>query len=245
MILSDVPRPPPSAPPSPPTSSPGVDLEDVLLRLDALREDMTTLEATMIAAHDAIVPSMRASARNLAHYVALRRHDLRNLQTDLARLGLSSLGRTEAHVLANVDAVRRVVTRLLDRPYREPTDAEHPVGYGEGRARLDLHTAALLGPSPAGRRVHVMVTLPSEAATDPRLVRDLVESGMSVARINCAHDDALAWERMSEHVRTAAVATGRPCRILMDLAGPSFGPAPSRQGRARCTGTPRATRGAR
>jgi hypothetical protein len=39
----------------------------------------------------------------LIHYLALRRHDIRRLQEQLAALGLSSLGRMESHVLAGGD----------------------------------------------------------------------------------------------------------------------------------------------
>ncbi len=45
------------------------------------------------------------SAENLAYYVALQHHDLRSLQTALTPWGLSSLGRIEARVLPNLDAV--------------------------------------------------------------------------------------------------------------------------------------------
>ena len=40
------------------------------------------------------------SAVNLAHYLAFRRADIRPLQPELSALGLSSLGRCEAQVLA-------------------------------------------------------------------------------------------------------------------------------------------------
>ena len=45
------------------------------------------------------------SARNLACYLALRRRDLRTLQTALMRWGLSSLGRSESRVVPTLDAV--------------------------------------------------------------------------------------------------------------------------------------------
>ena len=44
--------------------------------------------------------------------------------------------------------------------------------------------------------------------------------GMDCARINCAHDDAEVWQHMISHVRRASEETGRPCSVLMDLAGP-------------------------
>jgi pyruvate kinase len=43
---------------------------------------------------------------------------------------------------------------------------------------------------------------------------------MDCARINCAHDDSETWERMAANVREAASRLERPCRVLMDIAGP-------------------------
>lgn len=50
-------------------------------------------------------PPFDQAARNLADYLALRKHDLRPLQRELARLGLSSLGRAESRVRENLNAV--------------------------------------------------------------------------------------------------------------------------------------------
>jgi pyruvate kinase len=61
-----------------------------------------------------------------------------------------------------------------------------------------------------------------EAATDPDLVRGLVQNGMNIARINCAHDDLPAWRAMAHHVRAAAASAGTTCLIAMDLAGPKL-----------------------
>ena len=58
-----------------------------------------------------------ASAANLAAYLALRRHDLRPLQVDLMGAGLSSLGRLEGRVTANLDAVIWAVDRLSGEGY--------------------------------------------------------------------------------------------------------------------------------
>jgi pyruvate kinase len=63
------------------------------------------------------------------------------------------------------------------------------------------------------------VTLSAEAAEDPRFVHELVGAGMDCARINCARDDAEAWNAMAEHVRTAERVHERACRILVDLGG--------------------------
>jgi pyruvate kinase len=46
-------------------------------------------------------PSFAASVSNFAHYLAFRHHDLREVQRDLMRYGLSSLGRLESRVMIN------------------------------------------------------------------------------------------------------------------------------------------------
>lgn len=84
------------------------------------------------------------------------------------------------------------------------------------------HRAAILGKSPAGRDVSIMVTLPVEAGTNPTLVEEMLEAGMNVARINCARDDAETWQAMITNVRQAAAKSATECRIFMDLAGPKL-----------------------
>jgi pyruvate kinase len=173
-----------------------------------------------------VAPALAVSARNLVHYLALRRQDLRDLQDRLAAVGLSSLGRAEPAVADTLDAVRRLVAHITGEPLPAPDAGQ--LSLAEGRRRLAAHAAQLLGPTPRERHTRIMVTLPSEAAEDAALVRDLVDGGMNLARINCAHDDAAAWAQMIAHVRAAARDRGLPCRILMDLAGPKLrtGPLP-------------------
>ncbi|MCY7301750.1 MAG: hypothetical protein LH654_01680 [Thermoleophilia bacterium] len=89
-------------------------------------------------------------------------------------------------------------------------------------AVLSARAGELLGSPRADRATRIMVTLPSEAATDAGLVRAMVAAGMDCARINTAHDDAAAWQRMAANVRRAASDLARPCRILADLAGPKL-----------------------
>ncbi len=162
-----------------------------------------------------------ASARNLVHYLALRQQDRRPLQDKLAWLGLSSLGRAESHVLANLDKVMGILHRLTGQTWDERSSDE-PIGFNSSRKLLERHTAALLGAQPSDRAVRIMVTLPSEAKLDYGLVHQLVATGMDIARINCAHDEPEAWASMAAHVRRAAKALGRPVRILMDLGGPKL-----------------------
>lgn len=212
------------SPPSPPDPSCAWDTNVC----NKLIEALTRLRADLRAAETQLAPQLalvhrdfRRSARNFAHYLALRQHDLRPLQEQLAWIGVSSLGRAESHVLANLDKVLGILHHLVGRRWQSLA-AEEPVGYRLSRRLLEQHTHDLLGPPPPERAVRIMVTLPSEAAADYALVRALVDAGMDIARINCAHDDVRAWQAMARHVRRAARTLGRPVRLLVDLGGPKL-----------------------
>lgn len=169
-----------------------------------------------------VPPERRQSAENLLHYLALRSEDIRPLQDRLARLGLSSLGRVESHVLATINAVLCNLYLLSGQHPPQSRSMEVYKAYDAGADRLEFNTASLLGDYPGKRRVHIVVTMSGQAAQDHSLVLQLVNAGMNCMRINCAHDDQLAWSRMIENLRRAERTTGRSCRILMDLGGPKL-----------------------
>ena len=197
-------------------------LEQLSAELAQLCSDMVELEASLLKRPLALHEAHRRSARNLAHYLALRRHDVRQLQSQLALLGLSSLGRTESHVFTAVQTVHRVLRALLGANGSLPSPEVPAVEMGEGSKLLEANADALLGPPPPGRKVRIMVTMSTDAATDYELVRDLVRSGMDCMRINCAHDNPEAWLGMIRNLKKAREETGHNCRILMDVAGPKL-----------------------
>src|SRR5262245_23254507 len=202
----------------------------------ALLAELVDLRSQVVAEGDELLESWRPALRrraflpsavNLARYVALRRRDLRALQESLMPLGLSSLGRCEARVLENLDAVIASLAGITDAPIAHPRAAT----FYCGNRLLRRHTEAVFGPTPAGRRVRIMVTLASRDAEDYEHVLELATRGADVMRINCAHDDAATWAAMAANARRAATATGRSCRVLMDLEGPR-----ARTGRVAGTG---------
>jgi len=168
------------------------------------------------------------SARNLVQYLALRSFDLRSTQEMLAEFGISSLGRSEGHVLYNLDAVLRILYSLAG--ISPPKRLVGGVLPSEGRRILDRNATELLGPNREGRSVRIMVTMPQQAATDYGLVRDLLASGMDCMRINCAHDDASEWAGMISNLRRAEKEVGRKCRVLMDICGPKIRTGPLKPG---------------
>lgn len=208
---------------TPLSASEAAEARALLQAVSALRTQILTEEAEASAQWQHLHPTYQASARNLLHYIGLRQHDIRPLQERLAALGLSSLGRSEAHVLSTLSAILRLL-RLLNAEETDTSEieTERAIGYAEGQALLEAHTQTLLGPHPPQRHVRIMITMPSEAAEDAELVRSLLASGMDCMRINCAHDDADAWAKMVAHLRRAEAELGKRCRILMDLAGPKL-----------------------
>jgi pyruvate kinase len=65
---------------------------------------MIAFESQHAQVLDNVAAAYNASARNLLHYLAMRKRDIRPLQTELATLGLSSLEGAEAHALSAVAA---------------------------------------------------------------------------------------------------------------------------------------------
>jgi pyruvate kinase len=162
------------------------------------------------------------NVRNLAHYMALRHHDIWDLQEALRPWGLSSLGRIEAQVLPTLDAVMATLARLAPDAGAAVPPHPHLEDFRHGAKVLTHKTQAIFGLPPVGRRVRMMVTMPTEAATDARLVYDMIKSGMNVVRINCAYDDANIWGQMIENIKAASAKLGLPCKISMDLGGPKI-----------------------
>jgi len=104
----------------------------------------------------------------------------------------------EPHVLASLNAVIANLERLAGK---EGAESPHPpVDLRTGPLLLRDHARLLLGPTRRLRSVRIMVTMPSEAATDEQLLIDLLRAGMDVMRINCAHDDPETWRRMVENL---------------------------------------------
>jgi len=194
-------------------------LAAVRCELERILDDAGAFEERYRVQLEQLHPEQLKSGLNLLHYLALRHRDSRDLQSELGLLGLSSLGRAEAHVLANVHAVLHAVRALQGRRGKPK---KGPVTFKQGKKLIRRHTRALLGKKVKGSPIRIMVTLPSEAADDYRLIRDILVAGANCVRINCAHDGPDRWERMLAHVERARRATGRSCRTFMDVCGPKI-----------------------
>lgn len=200
---------------------------DTLSDIGQIRNILQSIHDHAIALEDeyadrlALVhPEFREGASNLVHYLALRELDTQALRDSLRQLGLYSLAHAEHDVLGAVRAVRRAIDALTGTAAADPEALARDLRSTDSSA--ETHRRAMLGPSPEGRDVSIMVTLPTEAAENAELVAEMIAAGMNVARVNCAHDDADTWERMIANVRAAATEANAECRVIMDLAGPKL-----------------------
>src|SRR5687768_12481696 len=117
-------------------------LESLTSDLEALWNRITEGEAEVAHLLEGVHPDHIPSAKNLVHYMALRRYDVRDLQERLASAGLSSLGRSEPHVLVTIDRVISMLERTRGSDSEAATD--DPVGFREGERLLRENAERLL-----------------------------------------------------------------------------------------------------
>lgn len=162
----------------------------------------------------------KESAQNLSYYLALRNHDIAQLQTDLIPWGLSSLGRLESKTLVTLNAVIATLQDVID----EEMDHEHPDPdeFDIGRRRLQKNARKVFGKKPKNRTTRIMVTMSNEAIDDEDFIFELVEEGMNVTRINAAHNEPEDWLKMIQNIQKASEELDRDVRVLLDIAGPKI-----------------------
>ena len=195
-------------------------IQALIAQIDEIIKSAKELENEYGSQLSQVHPAYEKGARNLIHYRALRKHDLRNLQKQLGRLSMSRLANAESHVMAALITCKTILEGFI----KEKRIKIPRVGLSvkEGRKLMKQHSKNLLGYRSKGRRTRIMVTLPTEAATDYQMVYEWIKSGMNCARINCAHDNELIWLKMVNNVREASRKLNRNCKISMDLGGPKI-----------------------
>lgn len=170
---------------------------------------------------EGVHPSNRLSALNLIRYITLRNHDLRKIHDTLSEHGISSLRSGEAYTLHNIISVLKNVKMLNGKSWT-PHPPLEVIGYKRSKKIINRRSHKLFNRTDRKSKTEIMVTMPTEAATNSELVRDLIAEGMEIARINLSHDDQSIWKKMVENIRTESSALGIPCKIHMDLSGPKI-----------------------
>lgn len=157
------------------------------------------------------------SAKNLAYYIALRRRNLFALQEALGYLGFSSLDHLEADVMHKIDNVLKHMSLII-----APEEAA-AYSYAEldqtGDQKITANADLIFGKPAHNSTARIMVTMPPHAAEDIKLIEEMLDTGMTVARVNAAHDSPEEWEQMLAIIQKSAVKTGHHCKIYFDIAG--------------------------
>jgi pyruvate kinase len=195
-------------------------LDSLRLRLEALGRAIDEEERRHGASVAAALPSHRASAVNLAHYLGLRKQDIHILQLELAALGLSSLGRCEGHVRDTLLQIRAWLS-----PERGPAPCEKsgdPLDWAAAENLLHANTQSLFGPRPRDRHVYIMVTAPDAAEVTDDWTDDLLRAGANLLRINGAHESPREWAAIASTFKRRASLLGKPVRVFVDLPGPKL-----------------------
>ncbi len=195
-------------------------IDELITQLDLIVKETNNFRKRYAKEIAAVHPNYKNSAMNLVHYLALRNHDIRDLQKKLGYLGLSRMAKTEPHVMASLNNTRLMLNRLKGN--LDDIPGKQAISIKKSIKLMRANTKSLFGNRPQGRRTRIMVTLPAEASADYGLVLNLIREGMNVARINCAHDTPEVWECIIQHIHQAESETGLTCKIVMDIAGPKL-----------------------
>lgn len=165
------------------------------------------------------------SLDNLLCYLVLREQNLSALQIRLSEEGLASLAMSESNVLFSIE---QVLKHFGIKPVT--TSSLHKIDPQSGRLLMTLRSKLMFGSMPKERNTHIMVTLDSSDIYQYELIEQLLENGIDIARINCAHNTAREWKLLVETLRgveeqllqNGKMVEGRRCMILMDLGGPKI-----------------------
>ncbi|MFA0960899.1 pyruvate kinase [Roseivirga sp. BDSF3-8] len=195
-------------------------IKTLLTRIEEIVETALRMEEKYTNEIEAAAGEQRVSLRNFLHYLALGHHNIRDIQDQLSSAGISSLKNAQLHTLENLHAAQQILHALLHTSCKPR--GQEPITLSQASEKLKQNTEALLGQADKDRHTRIMVTFSSSMAHDYQEVKALMQAGMNVARINCAKDDEEAWDKMIRNIKKAEKETGRPCQILMDLAGPKI-----------------------
>jgi pyruvate kinase len=163
----------------------------------------------------------KLSAKNLMRYLILRSYDLRKYHGPLSDLGVSSLRSSEGYVFSNLFSVVKNLNLIQNSAFDEDHGVE-TIGYTGSMELLRKHSNNLFNETQKEHFTEIMVTLPNEVADDKNLLRQMVDAGMEIARINLSHGNLAIWEQMVAFIKEIEKETGQEIKIFMDLSGPKL-----------------------
>lgn len=185
--------------------------------LKELLELKEYIESERLEIEDSI--KFKDSLENMQHYLRVRSLDIRSLQNSLTELGLSSLGRSQAHMMDSIDKVIEILSNSLNEELKVSKSC---LSCKDALTTLKSKTS-IFGESEGDIfKTKIMITLPSEASRDKSLIEGFIESGADILRVNTAHDSPEDWKRMAKFIEEINQERGKNLKIYTDLAGPKI-----------------------
>src|SRR3989338_1162557 len=71
------------------------------------------------------------------------------------------------------------------------------------------------------KKIKIVVSI-GPATTDKKVLTDLLNAGMNIARINFSHGDFMEHQSKVDNIRSVSKKTGIPVALLQDIAGPKI-----------------------
>lgn len=191
-------------------------LQEIVVALNSIIEKMYEFETKYKSQINQVHPHYFHSAKNLVHYLAMRSFNINIFQQKLEDVGLPITLETQDNILYSFLNLRSIIYSLLDYELFDE-DGEFLTNK-EVRKIHEENSKALFGTIKNKRKTAIMVTQPTEAASDEEFIKSLLKQGMDCVRVNCAHDDEIIWKQIIDHVRT----NEPECKVMMDLGGPKL-----------------------
>nr|CAD1828524.1 unnamed protein product [Ananas comosus var. bracteatus] len=160
------------------------------------------------------------SATNLTHYLALQLLSIEELNENLSSVGLLCLKSSCPCILPSINYGIRQLENFIESDTNVEDVDRSDCSISMMRKRVSSHAIKLFGPAHEERNFSIMVTVGRESISNETLISNLLKAGANVFRINCAHDDPNVWSEIVRKVKANSQMLEKPCRILMDLAGP-------------------------
>ncbi|MDN6309630.1 MAG: pyruvate kinase [Flavobacteriaceae bacterium] len=188
-------------------------LQEILTIIDSVIEKISEFESKYRTQLDNVHPNYTQSAENLIHYLALRTFDISHLQEKLDEIGLPVSPESKTSILQRLVSFKSIINSLLGN--KLIMDKKTHLTEKKAQMIQARNSKMIFGTIKNKRNTAIMITQPTEAATDKSFVKSLSKLGMDCARVNCAHDDAIVWKQIIDNIREV----DKTCKITMDLAG--------------------------
>ena len=185
---------------------------EIIHQLSQLRNEINHCLMEFSKSHH--IDMADASKQNLCAFLGLQKPLNPVLHSNLIKEGFSSIQQMSPHILYSLN---KIISHLSsnDQQYENYIDFNNAVFLKKQRNK------ELLGKSEEDP-ISIMVTLDKTMLERPEIFKELLRAGMTIARINLAHDYSV-WKQLVENIRAAEKELDDvKCKIYVDLPGPKI-----------------------